>query len=281
MGGDICGKDLVLAVEEAPGSYAVRGSTVTQVDGAGLDRLERDLQDRGAYLLVVTADRAAELEADANAFEAAFEEAALDRLRRWVDDLDEHFAGHPARVFVSGGNDDYYEVDEVLAASERIEDPNGRIIDLGDGLSWLGIGDGNLTPWACPRDLPEDELWERISGLADQVEHRERAIFSIHVPPYGSGLDLAPELDEGLRPRLGPDGLVMAPAGSEATARALSTHRPMLGVHGHIHESSGVADVGGTLALNPGSEYWTGTLLGAVIDVDPRDLDVDVHLVRG
>jgi 4-aminobutyrate aminotransferase-like enzyme len=46
----------------------------------------------------------------------------------------------------------------------------------------------------------------------------------------------------------------MGPVGSEAVRRVLERHQPMLGLHGHIHESRGAVRLGRTLSINPGSE---------------------------
>ena len=44
----------------------------------------------------------------------------------------------------------------------------------------------------------------------------------------------------------------------------------MLGLHGHIHESRGAVRLGGTLSINPGSEYGDGILRGAVLELDGK-----------
>jgi len=43
--------------------------------------------------------------------------------------------------------------------------------------------------------------------------------------------------------------------------------QPMLGLHGHIHESQAAAKVGRTLVVNPGSEYGEGVLRGCLITI--------------
>ena len=58
--------------------------------------------------------------------------------------------------------------------------------------------------------------------------------------------------------------------GSTAVRRALDKYQPMLGLHGHIHESRGAARLGRTLAVNPGSEYGDGVLCGAIITLSRR-----------
>jgi len=51
---------------------------------------------------------------------------------------------------------------------------------------------------------------------------------------------------------------------------AIMRYQPQLSLHGHIHEGRGVARLGRTLAINPGSSYETGILQGAVIEIDAR-----------
>jgi Icc-related predicted phosphoesterase len=104
---------------------------------------------------------------------------------------------------------------------------------------------------------------------------------SLHVPPLGSGLDYAPQLDEELRAVITAAGPKMVPVGSTATRDAIATYRPLLGLHGHIHESRGVRDYGGVPVGNPGSEYSEGILGGLLVDLDKRHGLVNTSLVRG
>jgi Icc-related predicted phosphoesterase len=145
----------------------------------------------------------------------------------------------------------------------------------------LGMGWGNITPWACPRDIPEEQLTERIEALADGLADPARTIFNIHVPPIGSGLDVAPLLDADLRPVLNGAGTEMASVGSTATHDALLKYRPLIGLHGHIHESKGVKKISGVPVANPGSEYGEGILDGLILDLDRRKGVKRVQLVAG
>jgi hypothetical protein len=105
----------------------------------------------------------------------------------------------------------------------------------------------------------------------------ERAIFNFHAPPYGTGLDEAPALDETLRPTHG--GAVMKPVGSTAVRDAINSYQPMLSVHGHIHESRGVKRMGRTLAINPGSVYGDGVLQGAVLELNAKKGKVTKYIL--
>ncbi len=104
--------------------------------------------------------------------------------------------------------------------------------------------------------------------MAGLVPDMSRAIFNFHAPPYGTGLDEAPALDDTLRPMHG--GAVMKPVGSTAVRDAINKHQPMLSVHGHIHESRAIKRMNRTLAINPGSVYGDGVLQGAVIELDKK-----------
>jgi Icc-related predicted phosphoesterase len=60
---------------------------------------------------------------------------------------------------------------------------------------------------------------------------------------------------------------VLYGAGSTAVRAALARHQPLLGLHGHIHESQSAARIGRTLCINPGSEYGEGVLRGCLITI--------------
>jgi Icc-related predicted phosphoesterase len=130
----------------------------------------------------------------------------------------------------------------------------------------ISLSIANPTPWDSPRELPEDQLYERIAALAEQLTKPDRAIFNLHVPPYDTGLDRATEIEPGtLKPVLVNGQPKEVPVGSTAVREAIEKWQPVLSVHGHIHESRCATKVGRTLAINTGSEYNTGRIHGAVI----------------
>ena len=143
----------------------------------------------------------------------------------------------------------------------------GKVVDL-DGFYLASMGYTNPTPWNTFREAPEADIAKRIEEVVSLIPDMDRAIFNFHAPPYNSGLDEAPALDENLRPMHG--GAVMRPVGSTAVRDAIMSHQPMLSVHGHIHEGRGVAKLGRTLTINPGSVYTDGVLQGALIDINEK-----------
>jgi len=60
----------------------------------------------------------------------------------------------------------------------------------------------------------------------------------------------------------------MVPVGSKSIRDAIEKHQPLLGLHGHIHESRGSFKIGRTICVNPGSEYTEGILRGTIANLD-------------
>ena len=74
----------------------------------------------------------------------------------------------------------------------------------------------------------------------------------------------------------------MIPVGSSAVREAIERYQPSLSLHGHVHESRGVAHIGRTVCLNPGSEYTTGTLNGVIVAFDSTTGELnDYQFVSG
>jgi Icc-related predicted phosphoesterase len=283
VGGDVTGKFLVPVVESRRGKYTCRFNGLERKvsGGAQLQNLLDMIADAGAYGFVTTPDEYQHYQAEPEAVDKLFRRLILERVDRWLELAEDKLRGKGVRVLVSGANDDFFEVDEALGRSELIEDPNGRVLPLGEGYEIMGMGYGNFTPWDCPRDISEEELTQRIDEVMATAEDPGKTVMSLHVPPYDCGLDHAPELDDQLRAVVTPNGPKMIPVGSTATRAAVTTYRPALGLHGHIHESRGVTDLHGVPIGNPGSEYSEGILGGLVIDLDRRHGLTTTTLVRG
>ena len=74
--------------------------------------------------------------------------------------------------------------------------------------------------------------------------------------------------------------------GSHAVREAIKRYQPVVGLHGHIHESRGAQKIGRTLCVNPGSDYSSsdyssGVLRGAVIDIAQDGSCLDFLLTTG
>jgi Icc-related predicted phosphoesterase len=156
----------------------------------------------------------------------------------------------------------------VIGASKSVKLAEGRVIQLDDHHEMVSSGWSNPTPWDTHREESEEALLQRIESIIAEVRDVQNAIFNLHAPPYGSGLDEAPELTKDLRPAYA--GRSLVPVGSHSVLRVIEKYQPLLGLHGHIHEGKGTRKYKRTLCINPGSMYEQGILHGAVIELKPK-----------
>jgi uncharacterized protein len=271
IGGDITGKVLVPVVADGPDRWTAKSSfgEVPLEGEAALLAYEREVADVGSYTVRLTPAEYEEVRVDPARVDAAFHDAVLARVEAWVELAAERLADSDVPLYMSGGNDDYWEVDEVLQAATRVQCPDRDVVEL-DGFELLSFGAANETPWDCPRDMSEEQLTEVYRDLAARLSGARPAIFNLHVPPHGTPLDEAPLLDADQRPTAGATGTVLTAVGSTAVRTAIEEVQPLLSLHGHVHESRAVAKLGKTTVLNPGSEYSQGVLRAAIVDVDER-----------
>ena len=277
LGGDVTGKAMV-PITEHNGYWQVtlRGETMRLDTRAELDNVMTRIRNSGFYPALVSPDELTYLGENEGAVGARFEQEMISSLDRWLDMADGKLRGGDIPCILNGGNDDIFEIDSVIEASPCVSFAEGKLMDLG-GFSLVSMGWTNPTPWNTYREAPEEDLAAKIEALAALVPDMGRAIFNFHAPPYGTGLDEAPALDESLRPTHG--GAVMKAVGSTAVREAILRHQPMLSVHGHIHESKGIKRLGRTMAINPGSVYGDGVLQGAVLDLDVKKAKVSRYLL--
>src|SRR5262249_41216196 len=135
------------------------------------------------------------------------------------------------------------------------------------------LGKSSPTPWQTPREVSEEAFSEEIYSLADQARDPRRTIFLIHCPPYDTGIDTAPMLDQNLRLKASAGDLLRGPVGSTGVLEAGKTGKPVLSLHGHTHESGGERKLGDTLLVNPGSEAAYGVIRGHIIDLSPDGVE--------
>ena len=277
-GGDLTGKAIVPMVE-ADGGYDFALAGAREHVGAGAaPEVEARIRRRGYYPVRMSADEVVELGRDPARVRDLFTRQMCATVERWLAIAEEKLAGTGVRCFLCPGNDDELAVDEVVRASRLVEHAEGRVLDVA-GFEMISTGWANPTPWNTHREEPEDDLGRRIEAMAAGLRDPARAIFNIHVPPFGSKLDEAPALDDQLRPKHG--GRSMRPVGSTAVREAIARHQPMLSLHGHIHESKGASRLGRTLAINPGSSYEEGVLMAAIVELDARKGVKSYQLVNG
>jgi Icc-related predicted phosphoesterase len=271
LGGDVSGKAVVPVVAAPGGGFRVRqfsGDRVLTPEEAA--EAETRIRDMGFYPYRTTDEELDATWDQPEAVEQVFLTLMRQTLTRWLDLAEQRLAGTGIRLYAMTGNDDPPELQQMLRDSAVLTETEDSLLDLGEGIQMISFGYSNPTPWNTPRELDDDELERRIEKMARQVDRPERAVFNLHVPPARTSIDKAPALDSSLKPIVKGGAMVMQSVGSEGVRRILERHEPMLGLHGHIHESRGAVRLGGTLSVNPGSEYGDGILRGAVLELDGK-----------
>lgn len=270
LGGDMTGKALVPIVDEGGGRWHAtllenRHELAGEEEAA---KFEEMVRRRGYYPFRTTPEELRELEADPERTDRFFHEQMLRTVERWMELADERLEDSGIECFVCPGNDDQFDIDDVIESARNVELAEGRAVEV-DGFQMISTGWSNRTPWKTFREEDEEQLTERVERMVSQLTvPTERAIFAFHCPPHKSGLDEAPELTEDLRVMYA--GRSLVPCGSKAVRESIERHQPALALHGHIHEARGTARLGSTLCINPGSSYEQGELLGAVVDLGGR-----------
>jgi uncharacterized protein len=273
LGGDMTGKAVVPFVHQSGKNYRVtlleQPFEITTDDE--LQDMVKRVRSRGYYPYLTNPDEIAELETHPEKVHQIFLQEVLKVVQQWMDLADKKLEGTGMKVYCSPGNDDMDEVDHIIRGSRHVLLVEGQITQLDDYHEMIASGWSNRTPWDTHREEDEDQLKVRYEAMTRQLKDPRNAIFNVHVPPYKSGLDEAPELDKDLRPVLA--GQSLQPVGSTALREAIQKHQPLLGLHGHIHEGRGATRIGKTLCINPGSMYEQGTLLGTIVTLGKNKIE--------
>lgn len=274
LGGDITGKAIVPLSATGDGRRQGQflGELVTVSEGNELQALEQKIASTGYYPWRCTAEEEEQLRNDPAATESLFLTLITERLERWLGLAEERLKPRGIPCYINAGNDDASEVDAILEQAGWVQFLEGRVVELPDGTQMASCGFANRTPWDCPRDVEEEELADRYEAVVAKLDAPSRALFNFHCPPYDTGIDSGPKLGEDLRLKSGAGGVEMQPVGSKACRAAIEEHQPLVGLHGHLHESRGTYKLGRTLCLNPGSEYTEGVLRGSLIEISKGKL---------
>jgi Icc-related predicted phosphoesterase len=273
--GDLTGKAMVpiVAVGDRYEATLLGQRRVARTEKE-LAALERDVASLGYYAFRTTQEDVDALGGDKAKLDALFSREIQSRVSQWLDLAAERLDGTGVPIILIPGNDDPYDIDASLATSQYCVNADGKVVDIpGTDLQVIGLGKSSPTPWDTPREVSEDAFREEIYSLADQAKDPKRTAFLIHCPPYGSGLDTAPVLDQNLRLQASAGDLMRGPVGSTGVLEAVQQVSPLLSVHGHIHESGGEKKIGPTLCVNPGSEAGSGVVRGYLIDVSSDGIE--------
>jgi hypothetical protein len=267
LGGDMTGKAIVPIIHQGGDVYKSvlleQESILRSEDQVA--EMVKHIKSRGYYPYRTTPDEMKELSANPDRVDEIFHSEVLGTAEQWLAYADEKLEGTGIRCYVAPGNDDMFELDDLIRTSKHVQLVEGEVTELDRHHEMISSGWSNITPWHTYREEDDDKLRVRYDAMIAKLKDPRNSVFNFHVPPYGSTLDDVPELTEDLTPKLG--GRSLVPVGSHAVRDVIKEHQPLLGLHGHIHEGKGAIRVGKTLCINPGSMYEQGRLLGAVVNL--------------
>jgi len=106
-----------------------------------------------------------------------------------------------------------------------------------DGVAIFGCGGSNITPFATPIELTEDEIYGTLRKGYDKVSKHRPLLMICHTPPFNTKCD---RIVSG------------KPVGSTAARRFIEEVQPEVCISGHIHESAGADRIGSTQVFNAG-----------------------------
>jgi Icc-related predicted phosphoesterase len=201
------------------------------------------------------------------------------RLMQWLDYGEKTCGKRGIRLYSIPGNDDEVEMTELLSEHPWVCDVDQRVAMIGSH-EILGLGYSNPTPWKTPREISEAEIAKKLEVLASQLRRPEESIAMIHVPPFGIGLDLAPELRRRPDGQLEMTGNGDIPVGSRAVLEFIEKASPLVVLSGHCHTSRNFNRIGATNCFNAGSEYHAGMLCACIIVISQNSLIGHHFLVR-
>jgi Icc-related predicted phosphoesterase len=269
MGGDLTGKILTPIILQSDGTYKADFLDKTHtIPAADLENF-RKLVKENCYIPYVCDQRQYEelQQAPQEKIEEIFAKLECETLKEWLDLIPMKLA-NDVKVLIHPGNDDKFELDDVIKSSPYCTFAEESVVNLDGEHEAACLGWSNPTPWNSPREASEEELMVKLEKLSSQVQNVKNALFCLHCPPFESQIDNAPKLDKDLRPVMEGGRPVYIPVGSKSVRAIIEKCQPLLGLHGHIHECRGWMKIGRTQCMNPGSEYTEGILSAYLIEID-------------
>ena len=276
--GDLTGKQVIPLIKKKENLWVahVVGRNWELHNETEKKEMEKRIREMGYYPVEMTEDMVREYQNDPKKVDELFKEVMTGRIREWLEMAVEKLP-KDVEIVVMPGNDDEFYIDEVIKEFDKEYDniiyPLGRAIEFKSlpGYQMVSMEYVNPTPWNTPREDKEKGLWKRLMKVADQVTvDWKHVILNTHAPPYNTRLDLAPKLDKNLKPVTAMGSPVMIHVGSTSVRKFIEKYQPLIGLHGHIHESYASDKIKDTIVVNPGSEYMSGILRGFIIDITPE-----------
>ncbi len=105
------------------------------------------IQDRGYYPYLTNPDEVSEILATSGRSDELFLQEAVKTMQHWMEYADARLEVSGIRCFVCPGNDDMFEIDDVIKQSKHVTLAEGKVIDLDEHHEMINVGWTTPTPW--------------------------------------------------------------------------------------------------------------------------------------
>lgn len=246
FGGDLVGKGVVPLYKEGDRYYYTDGSSFGQED-------VEQIQKNGYYIYLL--DNKKELENLTRAdIERIFVKNVEDQISAWFELIKQRIPN--TNIIWNFGNDDPIFLEEVFKKHETEVRGVVELDNSGSPLLIINCSYTNETPYESFRIVPNYLLYNKAEEkIKKALERSQNLIFNFHASPYNTKIDIA--FIKGKWEHVG----------SRSVRELIEKYKPLLGLHGHIHESSDKDKIGNTIVVNPGSVYQEDFVKYAIINI--------------
>ncbi len=169
------GKAIVPIIHQGGDTYkAVLLEQESILEGEeAVQEMEKHIKSRGYYPYRTTPDEIAELNADPEPGGPDLSHRGPGTAEQWLAYADEKLEGSGIRCYVAPGNDDMFELDDLIRTSKHVQMAEGQVIDLDRHHEMISSGWSNVTPWHTYREEEEDALRARFDAMISQLKNPE------------------------------------------------------------------------------------------------------------
>lgn len=279
IAGDLAGKTL-LPIMKAGSNYETNYDNKELIFAS--EKEVRDFQKyhqkTGLYSTIMEPDELEKCKVDKNYLEDLFDKIIIKHLGDMIDQLKSSGLLEESAVLISPGNDDSLDIDkELKKRNGEIIFGSDNVIEFED-INLVNFNAVPISPWNTHRELTEAEIYTNLDKIICSVSGNKESIYNIHCPPYGTRIDLAPEL-KNLKPVVEAGEIKYINIGSKSVRKIIEKYQPLCTFHGHVHESPGKSSIGRTICFNPGSEYEKGVFRGEFVEISNNSLLTDKLII--
>ena len=132
LNGDLLGKVLIPMVEKPGGGWEchLMGMYTEMNTEQELADVKKIIENAGYYWVHQTREEFEATKADPKQIDKLFKHAAYERIQEWLELADERLEGKSHEMYICPGNDDWWEVDDMISCMKVIKPCDNMVVDL-------------------------------------------------------------------------------------------------------------------------------------------------------